>query len=103
MISGGVKENVLPSQAYVLINFRILPGNTPDDVVAHAKKVIADPAVEVSIYRGRRIRPSPVSATIISLRVSDGFPYFFNHNGFPFYLSFQLGCDLFQNLTARSG
>ena len=63
MLSGGVKENVLPSQAYVLINFRILPGNTPDDVVAHAKKVIADSAVEVSIYRGRRFSPSPVSAT----------------------------------------
>jgi carboxypeptidase PM20D1 len=49
MISGGVKENVLLSKAYVRINFRILSGNTPDNVVAHAKKVIADPAVEVSL------------------------------------------------------
>ncbi len=62
MIEGGVKENVLPSQAHVLVNFRIRPGNTPDDVVAHAKKVINNPAVEVTVHRNRGTMPSPVAS-----------------------------------------
>jgi len=61
VIEGGVKENVLPSQAHVLVNFRILPGNTPDDVLAHAKQVIDDPAVEVTAYTAGRM-PSPVAS-----------------------------------------
>ena len=61
VIEGGVKENVLPSQAHVLVNFRIKPGNTPDDVLAHAKKVINDPAVEIVATSAGRI-PSPVAS-----------------------------------------
>jgi len=62
MINAGVKENVLPSQAHALVNFRILPGDTPDDVVAHANSVIADPAVAVSTHSGMATSPSPVSS-----------------------------------------
>ncbi|MBT4267892.1 MAG: M20/M25/M40 family metallo-hydrolase [Deltaproteobacteria bacterium] len=62
MIEGGVKENVLPSQAHVLVNFRIRPGNTPDDVVTHTKKVINNPVVEVTTHNGRGTFPSPVSS-----------------------------------------
>lgn len=62
VIQGGVKENVLPSQAHVLVNFRIRPGNTPDDVVAHAKKVISNPAVDVSVHGRTGSMPSPVAS-----------------------------------------
>jgi carboxypeptidase PM20D1 len=62
MIRGGVKENVLPSQAYAYINFRIRPGNTIEDVVAHAKEVIADPDIEVTIKEGIERTPSPVAS-----------------------------------------
>ncbi|NOQ15406.1 MAG: M20/M25/M40 family metallo-hydrolase, partial [Methyloprofundus sp.] len=41
MVSGGVKENVLPSQASAVANFRILPGSSSKDVLNHARKVIA--------------------------------------------------------------
>ena len=61
IIKGGVKENVLPSQAQALVNFRILPGNTVSDVVEHAKKVINDPNVEITKYLGRGTSPSPVA------------------------------------------
>lgn len=61
VIEGGVKENVLPSQAHVLVNFRIMPGNTPDDVLAHAKKVIDNPAVEITASTAGRM-PSPVAS-----------------------------------------
>ncbi|MCP4751218.1 MAG: M20/M25/M40 family metallo-hydrolase [Proteobacteria bacterium] len=62
MISGGVKENVLPSQARASVNFRIRPGNTVDEVVAHAKEVIADPDVQVTIKGGRGTTASPVAS-----------------------------------------
>ncbi len=49
MINGGIKDNVLPSAAEAKINFRLLPGDTIDDVIAHVNKVIEDPRVEVKI------------------------------------------------------
>ncbi|MAE96371.1 MAG: hypothetical protein CL910_17105 [Deltaproteobacteria bacterium] len=48
MIHGGVKENVVPKRATATVNFRILPGETPDDVLAHVRKVIDDPEIEIS-------------------------------------------------------
>jgi len=62
MISGGVKENVLPSQAHAYVNFRLLPGDTVDDVVAHANDVIANADVVVSIHRDVSIEASPVAS-----------------------------------------
>lgn len=63
MINGGVKENVLPSHAYALINFRILPGQTVDDVIAHVKKIINNSTIEVSIHGRVTGNPTPVSET----------------------------------------
>jgi carboxypeptidase PM20D1 len=48
LIEGGVKENVMPESAQATVNFRILPGDTPDDVLAHVRDVIDDPEIEVS-------------------------------------------------------
>ncbi len=62
VISGGVKDNVLPAQAYALVNFRILPGDTIEDVVAHAKAVINEPNVSVEIPEHHASNPSPVSS-----------------------------------------
>jgi carboxypeptidase PM20D1 len=47
MIEGGVKENVIPEFAQATINVRILPGDTPEDVLAHLEKVIDDPGIEI--------------------------------------------------------
>ncbi|MBI3786379.1 MAG: M20 family peptidase [Deltaproteobacteria bacterium] len=54
MISGGVKENVLPSSARAVVNFRILPGDTIDGVVEHVRQVVSDPRVEVRTLEGAR-------------------------------------------------
>jgi carboxypeptidase PM20D1 len=62
IISGGVKENILPNQAYALVNFRILPGDTAKDVVDHATRVINDSDVTVSIHQDRWTPPSGVSS-----------------------------------------
>ncbi|MCP3986341.1 MAG: M20/M25/M40 family metallo-hydrolase [bacterium] len=48
MISGGVKENVVPKRATATVNFRILPDETPEDVLAHVRDVIDDPEIEIT-------------------------------------------------------
>lgn len=54
MINGGVKENVLPSSARAVINFRILPGDSVQSVVEHVRTVVNDPRVEVRLMDGSR-------------------------------------------------
>ena len=48
MIRGGVRENVLASQASAKINFRILPGETIETVKAYVKKIINDDRILIS-------------------------------------------------------
>ncbi len=48
MISGGVKPNVLPQEATALVNFRVMPGDTVNDVLDHVRTIVG-PDVEVSI------------------------------------------------------
>ena len=67
-ITGGVKENVLPKEATATINFRLLPGDTIEDVVHHVRSRIDDPDIIV-----RELRPGRVSS-----RVSDSSSPSFN-------------------------
>lgn len=52
IIEAGIKENVLPSEARAVVNFRILPGDSIAAVVAHAREVIDDEGVEVRARPG---------------------------------------------------
>ncbi len=62
MLEGSIKENVLPKHAHVLVNFRILPGDTRESVLAHVKDVVADERVKVSVVEGGLSQePSAVS------------------------------------------
>jgi carboxypeptidase PM20D1 len=61
IIQGGNKQNVLPGTADAWVNFRLLPGDTVDEVVAHVHRVIADPEIEVRVEPGAT-PASPVSA-----------------------------------------
>lgn len=54
MISGGVKENVLPIETKATVNFRLHPRDTPESVLAFVKKTIRDEKVEVKMLRGDR-------------------------------------------------
>ncbi len=60
MIGGGIKENVVPQQASATVNFRLLPGTRPDEVLAHVQKVIDDPMVDVRL--GLTTTPAPPSS-----------------------------------------
>ena len=41
-----MKDNVLPARARAVVNFRIKPGDTVNDVLAHVKAVVNDRRVE---------------------------------------------------------
>jgi len=43
----GVADNVVASRARALVNFRLLPGDSVDDVITHVNDVIDDPGIEV--------------------------------------------------------
>jgi carboxypeptidase PM20D1 len=63
VINGGVKTNVLPITATALVNFRILPGETPETVKRRVEEVINDPRITVSFSEAGQIgmAPSPNS------------------------------------------
>lgn len=60
MMWGSSKDNVLPAEAGMVINFRILPGETVETVIDRVKRVINDDRIEVRVY-GFTSNPSPVS------------------------------------------
>lgn len=45
IVNAGNADNVLPGRANATVNFRILPGDTSDAVIAHVNDTIANPAI----------------------------------------------------------
>lgn len=52
MIKGGIKENVIPDKCEAIIDFRLLPGQPPEEIIGGLKEVIEE--------LGYEIRESPV-------------------------------------------
>jgi carboxypeptidase PM20D1 len=63
ILDAGLKENVLPIDATVKINFRILPGDSVAGVILHVKKSIKNDSIKVDIVGGAGTEPSFVSDT----------------------------------------
>jgi carboxypeptidase PM20D1 len=72
MVEGGVKENVLPETATATVNFRLLPGDTGEDVLTHVRDAIEDDDVDVEMLRVGEASPvaDPESASFELLRAS---------------------------------
>lgn len=62
MLSGSVKENVLPIEAVGVVNFRLHPRDTVESVVAYVKQTINDERVSIAV-RGTASNASPVAGT----------------------------------------
>jgi carboxypeptidase PM20D1 len=62
LVEGGVKENVLPTRARAVVHFRIRPGETIAEVVAHAQATVNDPRVRFRQLEAGS-EPSPASDT----------------------------------------
>ncbi len=61
IINGGLKSNVLPKEATVVLNVRIMPGDSIASVVEHIRKTINDPGVEITVMEDPT-EPSPVTS-----------------------------------------
>ena len=51
IISGGIRNNVIPSEARATLDVRMMPDENPDRFLAQVKKVVNDPAIEV-VFNG---------------------------------------------------
>lgn len=60
IFNAGIKENIIPTHARALINFRIIPGETSEDVLNHVNRTIDDSRVKTRFF-GFNSEPSPVS------------------------------------------
>jgi carboxypeptidase PM20D1 len=60
IFEAGIKENVLPTKARSVVNFRLLPGDTIATVRSRVRKIIGDPQIEVTPL-SVRMEPSPIS------------------------------------------
>ena len=49
ILEGGIRSNVIPTDATAKLNVRTLPGQSIESVVARLKKVIGDPLVDVTV------------------------------------------------------
>lgn len=57
MVEGSKQSNVLPGSAKATLNLRLLNPDTPEDVLAHLRKAVNDPRVEVAMNHGRPASP----------------------------------------------
>ncbi len=60
LFAAGTKENVLPTSARAVVNYRILPGDNIDGVVEHVRQIIDDPQVQIKVLETHS-EPSSVS------------------------------------------
>ena len=66
MLSGGHAENALPQSAQANINCRMLPDESPDNVLAALKAVVADTLVTISCTNASTLSPrSPLRKDVL--------------------------------------
>ncbi len=66
MLSGSIKENVLPITATAVVNFRLHPRDNVDDVIAHVKRAIDNDSIDINVITANEASP-------VSSDTSDGF------------------------------
>lgn len=60
MLKAGIKDNILPTEAQATVNFRLLPGDTAEKVIARLQKVINDNRITVTTLKNSK-EPDKVS------------------------------------------
>lgn len=79
VVRAGNKVNVVPAQAEAFVNYRMLPGDSQEDVLRHTEEVVANPAVKVA-RSGFASEASRVSASssnafrLVSTTIREVFP-----------------------------
>ena len=49
IVNAGNRDNVIPGRAEATVNFRLLPGDTQDQVMAHVRSKISAPTAQVDL------------------------------------------------------
>ena len=62
VVQAGVKENVLPSTARALVNFRVLPADSVASVLEHVRAAVADARIDVRPLQEALSNPSAVTS-----------------------------------------
>jgi carboxypeptidase PM20D1 len=78
MMKGSQAINVLPTEASIGINYRLLPGQTTDQVIKRVQKIIGDDRVDIkTAYAMNPPRTSPMDESYhkITKTVSEIFPH----------------------------
>ena len=57
MFNAGIKENVVPQQASAKVNFRLLPSDTPEQVIERVTAIINDPQITISAQSWKKSPP----------------------------------------------
>jgi carboxypeptidase PM20D1 len=63
ILEAGVKENVVPTTARAVVNFRIIPGESIAQVVAHVRSAIDDDRISLKKLERSLSEPAPLSST----------------------------------------
>lgn len=65
-IDGGHADNALPQRARAMVNCRYVAGDTPADVLATLRRVVADPDVTIRpTFDAETVPPSPLTAEVV--------------------------------------
>jgi carboxypeptidase PM20D1 len=80
VLQAGIKDNVIPSEAHALVNYRLLPGTRIADIEWHIRATIRDEAVGIAIEDGFGNEAPPLSDpdapefALIARSVNEVFP-----------------------------
>lgn len=58
IVNAGIKDNVLPGRAEGTVNFRLLPGDTPDKVLQHMRSKVAAPEGQYELFALEHGKPA---------------------------------------------
>jgi len=62
-LNAGFRGNVIPGSAQATLNFRLIPGADPRELVSEIQAVVNDPRVEVALLPSTAARPAMPSST----------------------------------------
>jgi acetylornithine deacetylase/succinyl-diaminopimelate desuccinylase-like protein len=62
--SGGSSPNVVPTEVHATLDCRLLPGTTPEDMLALLRSMVPDPAIRFSLLQGRLSNESPTEDSL---------------------------------------
>ncbi|MGQ0646940.1 MAG: M20/M25/M40 family metallo-hydrolase [Gemmatimonadaceae bacterium] len=70
LVSGGIRSNVIPTEAHATLNVRTLPGHSIDDVLVRLRHVANEPNLEFSVKASGTEAPasSPEAPAFVAIR-----------------------------------